>query len=240
MKRIKYLIFVLCYKIPGLLLKIKKTKKNMNSLSLKERYDFVRSIILMINKKARVHIHAYGLENLPKEQGYLLTPNHQGMFDALILLETHKEPIKTVYKKELQDTKIVNDILDIMEHLPIDRQNLRASMKVIKEVTRQLQEGMSFVIFPEGTRCRSQNKMLEFKGGTFKSAMDAHAPIVPVALIDCYKVFDENHNDIVDTQIHYLTPVTYDEYKDMSSSELAAYVQSLIQTCIDKNEHNQY
>ncbi len=240
MKRIKYLVCILCYKIPGLILKIKKYKKNMGSTTLKERYNYVRSIILMINRKARVHIHTYGKENLPKEQGYLLTPNHQGMFDALILLETHEEPIKTVYKKELQDTKVVNDILDIMEHLPLDRQNLRASMKVIREVTKQLQEGTTFIIFPEGTRCKQQNKMLEFKGGTFKSAIDAKAPIVPVALIDCYKVFDEDSMDYINAQIHYLKPLYYDDYKDMSSNEIAAYVQELIQKCIEENEHNQY
>ena len=79
--------------------------------------------------------------------------------------------------------------------------------------------------------------MLEFKGGTFKSVMDAKKPIVPVALIDCYKVFDNNTIAPVDAQIHYLEPIYYDEYKDMNSTEVASYVQARIAKCIEENEH---
>ncbi len=240
MKRVIYLLIVMIFRIPGLLLKIRYFKKNMDTTSLEERFGYVQNLIKLINKRARVRIHVYGKENLPSEQGYLITPNHQGMFDALILVDTHDKPFKTIYKKELQDTIVVNDLLDIMEHLPIDRQNLRASMKVIRETTNQLKQGISFVIFPEGTRCKQKNKMLEFKGGTFKSAIDAQAPIVPVALIDCYRVFDDNSMAFVDTQIHYLKPLYHEEYKDLSSQEIAELVQSRIQKCIDENEHNTY
>ena len=238
MKRVIYLLIVMLHRIPGLLLKIRYFKKNMTTTTLQERFGYVQNLIKLINKKARVRMHVYGKENLPEKQGYLMAPNHQGMFDALILVDTHDKPFKTIYKKELQETIVVNDLLDIMEHLPIDRENLRASMKVIREVTNQLKEGISFVIFPEGTRCKQQNKMLEFKGGTFKSAIDAKAPIVPVALIDCYRVFDDNTMAYVDAQIHYLQPLYYEDYQEMSSQQIAELVQSRIQECIDKNENN--
>ena len=79
--------------------------------------------------------------------------------------------------------------------------------------------------------------MLEFKGGTFKSVMDAQKPIVPVALIDCYKVFDNNSIEKVDAQIHYLKPIFYDEYKDMNSTQVAHMVQSRVEKCIEENEN---
>jgi 1-acyl-sn-glycerol-3-phosphate acyltransferase len=82
--------------------------------------------------------------------------------------------------------------------------------------------------------------MLEFKGGTFKSAIDAKAPIVPVALIDCYKVFDDNSMAYVDAQIHYLEPLYHEDYQELSSQQIAELVQSRIQECIDKNENNKY
>ena len=100
-----------------------------------------------------------------------------------------------------------------------------------------MSEGRNYVIFPEGTRCRQQNQMLEFKGGTFKTVIDAKKPIVPVALIDCYKVFDNNTIAPVDAQIHYLKPIFYDEYKDMNSTEIAHYVQECIEKCIAENEN---
>ena len=67
--------------------------------------------------------------------------------------------------------------------------------------------------------------------------MDAQKPIVPVALIDCYKVFDNNSIEKVDAQIHYLKPIFYDEYKDMNSTQVAHMVQSRVEKCIEENEN---
>lgn len=236
MKRIIFLVLRLLYRIPGWLLKIHHYNKHLEETSFEERYDFGKSIIHKINQKSRVKIHAYGKENLPKEQGYLLAPNHQGLFDALILFETHEERFKAVVKKELMDVFVLKDVLKMIEFEAIDRDNLRASMKVIKKVSREMKEGRNYVIFPEGTRCRKQNEMLEFKGGTFKTAIDAQKPIVPVALIDCYKVFDNNTIAPVDAQVHYLEPLYYEDYKDMNSTDIANCVRERIRQCIQENE----
>lgn len=210
MKRIIFLVFRLIYRIPGWLLKIRYYNKHLDTTSFEERFDFTQKLIRKVNEKSRVRIHCYGKENLPKEQGYLIAPNHQGLFDALILFGTHDKPFKAIVKEELMDVFVLKDVLKMIEFVAMDRSNLRASMKIIKNATKEMSAGRNYVIFPEGTRCRKQNQMLEFKGGTFKSVMDAKKPIVPVALIDCYKVFDNNTIAPVDAQIHYLEPIYYD------------------------------
>ena len=68
----------------------------------------------------------------------------------------------------------------------------------------------------------------------FKIAFKSHCPIVPVAMIDCYQVFDNNTIKPVKAQIHYLKPIEYDEYKDLKTPEIAALVQSRIQACMDE------
>lgn len=193
-------------------------------------------MIRKINSKSRVKIHCYGVEKLPVEQGYLIAPNHQGLFDALILFETHDKPFKAIVKEELMNVFVLGKVLKMLQFEAMDRQNLRSSMKIIKKATREMSAGRNYVIFPEGTRCRKQNQMLEFKGGTFKTVIDAKKPIVPVALIDCYKVFDNNTIAPVDAQIHYLEPLYYDDYKDMNSTEIAHDVQARIAKCIEENE----
>lgn len=77
---------------------------------------------------------------------------------------------------------------------------------------------------------------MEFKGGSFKSAMIAKCPIVPVALIDSYKPFDENSIKKVVVQVHYLKPINYEEYKDMKSVEIAHMVREQIEKVIKENE----
>ncbi len=237
MKRIILLIIRLLPRIPGYLLKIRYYNKHIHETSFEERFHYVRNIILKINSKSRVTIHCYGKENLPDEQGYLMTPNHQGLFDALIILDTHEIPFKAVLKQELLKVPVLKKLITMIQYSAIDRNNLRTSMKVIKNASKEMNEGRSYLIFPEGTRCRKQNEMLEFKGGSFKVAIDAKSPIVPVALIDCYKVFDDNSIAKVDAQIHYLEPLYYEDYKEMSSTEIAQFVQDKIRKCIEKNEN---
>ena len=237
MKRILFLIIRLLYRIPGWLLKIRSYNKHIDETTFEERFDFGQKMIRKINSKSRVRIHSFGQENLPAEQGYLIAPNHQGLFDALILFETHDKPFKAIVKKELMSVFVLGNVLKMLQFEAMDRENLRASMKVIKKATQEMSEGRNYVIFPEGTRCRQQNQMLEFNGGTFKTVIDAKKPIVPVALIDCYKVFDNNTIAPVDAQIHYLKPIFYDEYKDMNSTEIAHYVQECIEKCIAENEN---
>ena len=237
MKRIIFLVIRLLYRIPGWLLTIHRYNKHKEDVSFETRFDFTQRLIRKVNEKSRVNIHCFGKENLPEEQGYLMAPNHQGLFDALILFGTHDQPFKFIVKKELMHVFVLKNVLHMVDALAIDRENIRASVKVIRQASKDMAAGTSYVIFPEGTRCRQQNKMLEFKGGTFKSVMDAKKPIVPVALIDCYKVFDNNSIEKVDAQIHYLPPIYYDEYKDMNSTEVASMVQSRVEKCIQENEN---
>ena len=105
---------------------------------------------------------------------------------------------------------------------------------MVKNVSKEIEAGMNYVIYPEGTRSQQGNKIGEFKGGTFKIALKSHCPIVPVAMIDCYQVFDNNTIKPVKAQIHYLKPIEYDEYKDLKTPEIAALVQSRIQSCMDE------
>jgi 1-acyl-sn-glycerol-3-phosphate acyltransferase len=116
----------------------------------------------------------------------------------------------------------------------MDRSNLRESIKVIRQVGEDIKKGRIVVIFPEATRSKQGNIMGEFKGGSFKAAQNAKAPIVPVAMIDCFKPFDTKGLAWVDCQIHYLAPIYFEEYQDLSTQEIADLVKSRIQAKMDE------
>ena len=119
---------------------------------------------------------------------------------------------------------------------PMDREDIRQSMTVIQKVTEELKKGRNYLIFPEGTRSRMGNKMLEFHGGTFKCALKAKCPIVPFVLVNCFKVLDEKGCKPVKVAIHYLQPISYEEYKGMKTVELAAMVKARIGAVLAKAE----
>lgn len=163
-------------------------------------------------------------------------PNHQGLFDALAFMETHQRPFVTVMKKETKDVFFLKLMIRLLQAEIIDREDIRQSMQVINNITRRVKQGENFLLFAEGTRSRNGNNILEFKGGSFKSATNAKCPIVPVALIDSYKAFDTNSMKKLTVQIHYLKPLYYEDYQGMKTTEIAAMVSSRIQQTIRENE----
>lgn len=206
---------------------------NVKKYDAATRYAYLHKLVPIVNRRGRVKIECQGIENLPKENGYIMFPNHQGLFDALAFIETHERPLVTVMKKEVKNIILLKQVIQLLQAEIIDREDVRQSMQVIMNMTRRVKNGENFLIFAEGTRSRNGNKLLEFKGGSFKSAMNAKCPIVPVALIDSFKPFDSNSIRKVTVKIIYLKPLYYKDYKDMKSPEIAELVASRIQQAIN-------
>ena len=101
-------------------------------------------------------------------------------------------------------------------------------------MTEEVKNGRSFLLFPEGTRSKLGNRMQEFHGGSFRCATKSKCTILPVALIDCYKVLDQKGSAPVTVQLHYLQPIPYEEYEGMKPAEVAALVKQRIQEKIDE------
>jgi 1-acyl-sn-glycerol-3-phosphate acyltransferase len=199
------------------------------------KYSLLKEIILHANKSGNVTIESYGLENIPKENGFIIFPNHQGLFDVLIFLESCPNPFSVVMKKEVANIPFLKQVFAVMDAKSIDREDIRQSMKVIMQMTKEVKEGRNYIIFAEGTRSKD-NSLLDFKGGSFKSAINAKCPIVPVAIIDSYKAFDTNSIKPLTVQIHYLEPLYYEDYKEMKSLKIAEYVKNEIQKTIKEYE----
>ena len=121
----------------------------------------------------------------------------------------------------------------------MDRKDLRQSVKVITDVSKQVKNGRNFIIFAEGTRSKLGNKMLEMKGGSFKAATTAKCPIVPCALIDSFKPFDEKGIKPIKVTLKYLKPIEYDEYKDLKTNEIAIMVKDRIEKAINETIANE-
>ncbi len=204
-------------------------------ISYEEGFRCAKTATIAANKAGRVTIEAHGLENLPKKDGFILFPNHQGLFDGLVFLESCPRSFTFVMKKEAADIILLKQVRKALGALVIDREDLRQSMKVIQTMTQEVGEGRNFLIFPEGTRSRQKNHTLEFKGGTFKSAVKAKCPIVPCALIDSYLPFDGGGIAPVTVKIFYMKPLYYEEYKNMKTNQIAQEVKRRIDEVIAVN-----
>lgn len=207
-------------------------KKDYN---LEKSYAFVKKVTQAANKAGRVTIETQGLENIPEENGFIFFPNHQGLFDVLVFLESCPVPFSFVIKKEASKVILLKQVIAALRSVSIDREDIRQSMQVINHVAEEVGKGRNFLIFAEGTRSKQGNQLLPFKGGTFKSAVKAKCPIVPCALIDSFKPFDENSIAPVTVKLIYLSPIYYEEYHMLKTPEIADLVKSRIEEAIEAN-----
>ena len=232
--RIALMIFSVIFAFPIYLIRLAIFGKSKNWDRIKA-YEYIQKRAINANRHGRVKVDVHGVENLPDKDGFVLFPNHQGMYDMLVFFESCPRPFAFVAKHETKNIPLLKQTIAATHSLTMDRKDLRQSMGVIQEMTRRIKEGENFVIFAEGTRSRMGNKMNEMKAGSFKSAVKAEAPIVPVALMDCFKPFDEGSVKKVTVKAFYLKPLYFDEYKDMSTQEIAAEVKRRIEETIAAN-----
>ena len=231
MIRIAMMIVRLFLKVPYYLYKIGRCGKT-EQLNYEEGYAWCKFATIKANKAGKVKIVSSGLENIPATKGFVMFPNHQGLYDMLAFLESCPVPFSFVIKKEVKNIILLKQVIAATGSIPIDREDIRQSLKVIQTITEEVKKGRNFLIFAEGTRSREGNKLLDFKGGSFKSAVKAKCPIVPCALIDAFKPFDECSVKPVTVKIKYLPAIYYDEYKDMKTTEIAAEVKRRIENAI--------
>lgn len=237
MNRIALMVLRNILKVPAAYSKLSRYAKNPENYTEAEMYGHIQYILQEAIKGGNVNVNVFGKENIPEENGFLLVSNHQGMFDVLAIVANCDNPMGGVYKIELDNKgkgiPLIKEIIRCTKSFPMDRNDVRQSLTVIQNVTEELKKGRNYLIFPEGTRSKNGNVMGEFHGGSFRCAVKAKVPILPIAVIDCHRILDEKGSKPLTAQIHFLKPICYEEYKDLKTPDLAALVKSRIQETID-------
>ena len=105
----------------------------------------------------------YGAENLPEQDGFVMYPNHQGLYDVLAIAGACSRTLQLLPKKRGRAYSVLKQVFACIHALFMDRENLRQSMQVINEAADVVKEGKNVILFPEGTRSRKGNQLLEFK-----------------------------------------------------------------------------
>lgn len=225
--------------VPGLWIQLCRYARDVERYPESERWAHIRKIMERAIRASNVDLVCTGTELLPEQPGYLLVGNHQGLFDVVAIAATHASPLGAVYKKELEGKPFVSQIAACTRSFAMDRGDVRQSLTVIQAVTQQLQNGRTYLIFPEGTRSKLGNQMNEFHGGSFRCAVKAKAPIVPFAVIDSFRALDQKGSAPIQVQLHYLEPIPYEAYQGMKTTEIAEMVRTRIAQAIAEHTNQE-
>lgn len=125
-------------------------------------------------------------KKIPKGKCIIIA-NHRSNLDPLILLNVIWREQHCVAKKELFKNKMLSGFLKKMKAIPIDRDNVEIS--TIKLCLNTLKKEKVLTIFPEGTRNKTLQPLLEIKNGASVFAVKSGAPIVPIWIKKNPKLF---------------------------------------------------
>ncbi len=130
-----------------------------------------------------------GKENIPISGRIILAGNHTSNFDCLLLISSTKRSIHFLAKKELW-TGPKKIIFGNMGLIPVDRS--KKDHKSLEVAENYLKNECLIGIFPEGTTEKQKGKILPFKMGAIKMAVDTNTKIVPFAISGNYSLFSRN------------------------------------------------
>jgi 1-acyl-sn-glycerol-3-phosphate acyltransferase len=135
-----------------------------------------------------IDLHATGAERVPLDRAYVYMSNHQSHLDIPMLYATLPSPtIRMLAKKELFEIPLWGRGIRAAEFIEVDRGSVRAR-EALLQARALLDDGVSIWIAPEGTRS-FDGRIGPLKKGGFHLALDAGAPIVPVAIRGTIDVF---------------------------------------------------
>lgn len=134
----------------------------------------------LILRTTGVRVAVEGLERLEPERTYVFVANHQSIYDIPILFWSLPYQVRIMAKASLGRVPFLGWHLRRTGHMLVDRR--RPDRRVFSWGTRLAEQGLSLIVFPEGTRS-ADGRVARFKGGSFYVALDAGLPIVPVSIV---------------------------------------------------------
>ena len=234
MWRMPYVIARNIFVLPGII-------KKMQQLVKPEVYNeevcnkYAHYIVNLMHHTGHIRTKGFGMENLPKEGGYMMYPNHQGKYDAYGIVGVHEKPCSVVMDEAKSRGPFISEVIDLLHGKRMSLKDTRQAMTVIMEMSKEVAEGRRYILFPEGGYVVGRkNGLGEFKAGCFKISLKTKTPIVPVVLWDSYKVYNSWQFGPVTTEVHFLPPIPYEEFKGMNTQEIAAMVQGRIRDKLDE------
>lgn len=232
------LVFTIIVNIPRIVYFVPKMSyyaRHPEKYSEEERYALAIRLINIVKRTSRVKTEYIGADRLPKTGGYIMFANHQGRYDPIGILGGHVRPCSFLLDSKRADQFLCKQFTALLGGVSIDKESSRDQIRALRELSRGAKEGRRYLVFPEGTYSPQQgNRTGMFKDGCFLAATHARCPIVPVTVIDSYKVYGVNSLKAVSTKVIYHDPIYYEQYKDMNAREVSRTVKRIIDREIQK------
>ena len=175
---------------------------------------------------ARLDVTVTGLERLDLHQTYVFMPNHASFLDVLLVFAFVPHSFRSIVKKEFFSIPLLGLMVKSSGQIPLDRKHPRKGLQAIEKAAHLLRNGVSIVVFPEGTRSRD-GKVHEFKTTLFILPIRAKVAVVPVLIEGTFEALRRGSVLLkrTPTKVTFLDPMPTDSLSDKDRSSYAEKVR---------------
>ena len=224
------ILFALVVWISSLFVDMTKEQKTYNRY-----YGFMaRQLVGLTIKLANIHVHAKGLEAVPRDGVFLLVSNHIADLDPAIFL--HCIPwarLAFISKRENERIYLVNKYMHAIQCQSINRENDREALKTILKTVEILREGdHSMGVFPEGYESKT-GELLPFRNGVFKIAQKAQVPIVVAVLRNTKQIAKNLFRRRTDVDMEILGVVPVEELTGVPTKEVGDRIHLMMEKALE-------
>lgn len=168
-----------------------------------------------------------GLENIDRSQSYVVVVNHSSMLD-IPLMYVLPLAFKWVSKREVYKWPVFGWVLWMHDDITIERGSAGSVKKMVHDGTKWLKEGMSVIVFPEGTRSKDGG-VHRFREGAFMLARTAGAAILPCASSGTDTAFNGWKLNLKSRfRLKVLPPISAEDVQNADIKEIAAGLEKQI------------
>ena len=179
-----------------------------------------------------VRVKVVGRENIDRKTSYVFVANHQGAFDIWSIYGYLNHNFKWLMKKELEKIFLVGSACKSAGHIMVDDSNVSSIRETIAEAEQTLRDGMSLVIFPEGSRT-FDGKMIPFKRGAFMLAGEFKLLVVPITIDGSFEAMPRTTYNVTPTRLTMtIHPPIYPGERGFNTRRLMSDCFDIIQSAL--------
>lgn len=180
---------------------------------------FVRVSMKSMLFLAGTKVEYIGLENIPEAETVVFIGNHRSFFDVIATYAVMKRPTGFVAKKEMRHWPAISWWMSAAHCLFLDRTDARQGIRTILNGIKNINAGISMVVYPEGTRSKAEGTLGVFHNASFALAAKPRAKIIPVVYNNSGAIWEDHMPWIKSApmRVEFCRPI---ETKDLSKDQL--------------------
>ena len=194
----------------------------------KFKHFILRQIAIFVCHLMNLKVSYEGLENIP-DGPIVAVGNHKSQVDIIVMYIAMNRPLGFVSKPGVFKVPFVKSYMIGMGCIAMHRDDDREGAKDIIKAIKQVKDGYSMCIFPEGGRKNIETeKIVEYRAGAYKLATKSSAPIVPVTIINSAMVKHRTPFRRTKLKVVVHKPVYKEQYENKNTHEIGDEIKEII------------